>query len=83
MLQRIPRNCAQSPGAWPQVPRIKPKTVVALEEELLSISWEEMDTTCREWGALGRTLYRRAKCAPPALSCESRVVSLVCQAVGE
>ena len=47
-----------------QVPRIKPKTVVALEEELLGLSWEEMDTTSKEWGVMGRALYRRAKCAP-------------------
>jgi pimeloyl-ACP methyl ester carboxylesterase len=44
------------------VPRLSPKTVVAMEEELLNISWEQMDATADEWGGFGRMLYRRAKC---------------------
>lgn len=60
------------------IPRISPKTVVALEEELLNISWEQMEVTCGEWGRFGRMLYKRAKCASPSVSLLVPVLRTFC-----
>jgi Lipase (class 3) len=66
------------------VPRIAPRTIVAIEEELLNLSWEQMDVTADEWGTMGRLLFRRAKCARGPLNCHRPRLStsfllLVCQ----
>lgn len=44
------------------IPRMTPRMVGSLEEELLQQEWEEMEQVASEWGPFGKALFERARC---------------------
>lgn len=45
------------------VPRLSPRAVVSLQEEVLGLTWGEMEECAKAWGRLGRSLYDSARYA--------------------
>lgn len=43
------------------VPRLAPKAIVSLEQELMALEWEEMEACAETWGPVGGVVLHRAK----------------------